>query len=682
MDSLSLDSVLSWISTWTSQNPGTTGLVIFATAALESLFLVGVVVPGALVMVSAGALVAFDLLPLWPTLAWAAAGAAVGDGFSFWIGRHFRDRLRRLRRSAALLERGEAFFHRHGGKSVLLGRFVGPIRAVIPTVAGAMGMSPLRFAAVNVLSALLWAPAYILPGVAFGASLELASEVAVRLVIMLLVLLLVVAVTIWIVRRAFRFLAPRADQLAQRFLGWSARHPRLGPLGAALVDPRHPESPALLVFALLLTIAGVGFALLLGQVLETPAALRLDEPVHDLLQSLRTPWMDDLMVAATMLADAWFYVPYSVLILALLLLERNPAAALHWLAAVGIPVAMSRAIKFLVATPRPEEVFSGILEYGFPSAHATVAAAMFGFLAVLIARELRPAARLPTYSAAGALIVLIATSRMYLGVHWLSDSMGGLTLGLAWAALLGIAYRRHHSPPLHGRRLVIVSVLGLLAVGALHMALHFAEERERYRVAPPVRVLAGWWDGGWRELPVFRDDLVAAKPNPFNLQWAGDLVVLQEHLQERGWEAPVGGARRSLYWLSPAASLEQVPVLPQVHDGRHQALLLRRPGAEPGTQYVLRLWPANVRLRPGAVPLWLGTVSLQSLRTRLGLFRYAVTTDEFDRPLAALAADLRSLPSRTVQRDTGAAGWNGETLLAQPQRAPGGSTELQPREQR
>jgi len=68
----------------------------------------------------------------------------------------------------------------------LFGRFVGPVRPVIPAVAGMMQMPAGRFLAVNVASALVWAPAYLLPGIAFGASLELAAEVAGRLAVLVL----------------------------------------------------------------------------------------------------------------------------------------------------------------------------------------------------------------------------------------------------------------------------------------------------------------------------------------------------------------------------------------------------------------------------------------------------------------------------------------------------------------
>lgn len=147
------------------------GLVIFLITFLESLLLVGFVFPGSVALVAIGGLIAAGYLELWPTLCWAFAGAVVGDNLSFWIGVYLHQPLTRSSLYAKHREsfsRGEAFFSRYGAYSVVLGRFVGPIRAVIPTIAGMMGMPGKLFFVVNFLSALAWAPAYILPGVFFG----------------------------------------------------------------------------------------------------------------------------------------------------------------------------------------------------------------------------------------------------------------------------------------------------------------------------------------------------------------------------------------------------------------------------------------------------------------------------------------------------------------------------------
>ena len=101
-------------------------------------------------------------------LAAAVAGAALGDGTAFWIGHRAQREILSawpMSRYPGVIAQSEAFFHRWGSLAVFFARFVPPIRAFVPVTAGALGMSPLRFYAVNIPAILLWAPAHILPGV-------------------------------------------------------------------------------------------------------------------------------------------------------------------------------------------------------------------------------------------------------------------------------------------------------------------------------------------------------------------------------------------------------------------------------------------------------------------------------------------------------------------------------------
>src|SRR3990172_2940796 len=210
MEFFDLKPALDWIMA----HPHWSGTAVFVISLAESLAIVGLFIPGTIVMFGVGALVAAGALGLWATLGLAVAGAVVGDGISYWLGYHYHEQLRLMwpfSRYPQLLARGETYFHRHGGKSVLLGRFVGPVRPITPVVAGMLGMSPLRFLVVNVLSALGWAPAYILPGVVFGASLGLASAVASRLAVLVVGLLVVLWLSIWGVRAIIRLLQPHAE---------------------------------------------------------------------------------------------------------------------------------------------------------------------------------------------------------------------------------------------------------------------------------------------------------------------------------------------------------------------------------------------------------------------------------------------------------------------------------------
>jgi membrane protein DedA with SNARE-associated domain len=126
-------------------------------------------------MVAAGALVPSGALSRWPLLFAGAIGATMGDALSYWIGARFKHVVPRLwpfTRHPDWLDRGHAFFTRHGGKSVFIGRFFGPVRAVIPLAAGMMEMPTRNFWVANIGSAIVWAPAVALPGAALGWSLD------------------------------------------------------------------------------------------------------------------------------------------------------------------------------------------------------------------------------------------------------------------------------------------------------------------------------------------------------------------------------------------------------------------------------------------------------------------------------------------------------------------------------
>src|ERR1044071_7375099 len=141
--------------------------VMFITAFGESFAFLGLLFPGTTLLIAAGALIKSGALSIWPIVIGAVLGAVLGDTVSYWIGRRFGGRLAGIwpfTRNPDLLAGGMQFFHRHGGKSVFIGRFFGPVRAVIPLAAGMLGMPSRLFWGANVTSALIWAPMLMLAG--------------------------------------------------------------------------------------------------------------------------------------------------------------------------------------------------------------------------------------------------------------------------------------------------------------------------------------------------------------------------------------------------------------------------------------------------------------------------------------------------------------------------------------
>jgi membrane protein DedA with SNARE-associated domain len=143
-------------------------LTLFLAALLEAVPVVGSVVPGSTIILALSALVPGGDLRLEWVLAAAVAGAVLGDGTAFWVGhRSQREILSKwpMANYPGVIAQSEAFFNRWGALAVFFARFVPPIRAFVPITAGALGMPPMRFYAVNIPAILLWAPAHVLPGV-------------------------------------------------------------------------------------------------------------------------------------------------------------------------------------------------------------------------------------------------------------------------------------------------------------------------------------------------------------------------------------------------------------------------------------------------------------------------------------------------------------------------------------
>ncbi len=626
---------------WVEAHPGWAGLLVFLIAFSESLAMVGLFMPGAALMFGVGALVGSGAMGLGPAMGWAVLGAVAGDGLSYWLGRHYHQQLKAMwpfRKYPQLIARASDFFYHHGGKSILLGRFVGPIRPIIPAVAGMLEMSAWRFLAINVISATLWAPAYLIPGMLFGASLELAAEVASHLAMALLLLAVVLVALVWLSHRLFKLFHRHTHQWLQRTLCWSRLHPVAGKLPAALLDPEHPEARGLSLLALLLLAGAALFVLLASLAGEVTPLSRLDLYLTTLMQGLRTPGMDRLMVVVSELGGYEVLGTLFVVMLGWLLWQRRWQAAAHWAATTSFALLLTQTLSLTTTLSDATSTF--------PGSHTPHAMIVYGFLAVLAARELNDRHRWLAYLPVVILVGSIAFSRLYLGAQSFSGVLGGLTLGLAWAALLGIAYRRHPARTLRLGGLLGVSLASVAVAGTISVNLHLEQRLTEHRIERPLQEMAGenWWAEGWQELPAMRSDLLGSRRFPLTIQYAGALEPLSTALQANGWQAPpLLDGTGWLRWFSNSAEAATLPLPPQVHQGRNEALLLSRPSATEGVLEVLRLWPADYHLQPGNTPLWLGYVSELHFEERWNIVRLPRTHLSFELPLEQLRTTLEGV---------------------------------------
>jgi undecaprenyl-diphosphatase len=665
-----LQSVLAWVA----QHTMLALAVVFFCCIGESIIVLGVLIPTTVVLCGAGALVALGTLPFWTVAGLAVAGAVIGDGINFWIGRRWGNRALEshyAQRYQEPIAQSRRLFERHGAKALVLARFIGLVRPFIAAIAGAYGMSPLRFVLVELFAGALWAIPLVALGLVFGTALSLAAEVATRLAILLVALFVLLGLLIWAVTASVAGLQRHAEDWLGVVLDWSHRHRRVGRLGEWLTNPHQPETPALAILAALLF--GLGWLWLWSWWgWGHPSPGPFDTLAWQGAQELRTPLTTALALGVAQLADWQVYAPVAVTVLVTLLLTRRTRATAHWLAAVAFGTALSLGLYWGLKVPDPVNYYRGLAAVRFGGRDLVLATVIYGFVPVLLATQRSQAVRAFYYAAAASLIVLMLVADVYLGVVWLSTGLFAVTFGGVWVALLGIGYWRHGAEPIAAREVLPLALGVLIAATALQSSAELRRELDAQDRAERRMTAAQWWNGGFGELPAYRVDAAGLEKQPLSVQWRGDIAKVDAALRAAGWQTPSplswGNALR---WLAVSEPLAELPVVPQIHAGHAQVLMLRLP-RDDGEQWVLRLWPSGWQV--GSTPLWIGTLTRQTAQRAFRLVHYPRTDREYDAPLAALAGPLPGFegkrlihPRREPESVPGKmGGWSGAVWLLRP----------------
>lgn len=466
------------------QHPNWAGLLVFFTAAAEAIAVIGSIVPGTTILIGVGAVVGLGHLPLWPILIWATLGAIAGDGVSYWLGHRYRHRIVQIwpfSRRPQLLSEGEAFFLRHGAKSVAIGRFLPVTRATVPLVAGILGMSPVRFYAANVLSAIAWAPLHILPGAAAGALLAVVGGISGRLLAVLVGFIVLTIVGIWLLRFAVLSALPLLARAQAAAVSWArGRTGLVSRLIMGALDPDDPSTRTVLLLGAVLVASGVGFIGVVQGVVTQDQLVQADAAISHLIQSLRTSWGDDVMVVLTMLGDSVVTASVAAATGGWLAWCRKWRLLAGFSTALVLAAGSVMALKVALHVPRPIQYSVGADAFSFPSGHATMAATLYGMLAWLMWTSLSGRWRFAPLAAGGALVAAIAASRIYLAAHWPSDAVAGVLFGFGIAAVFGLVFHRIASTNLRPAGLASATFATLLIVGCWHSFRAFDDTLTTY----------------------------------------------------------------------------------------------------------------------------------------------------------------------------------------------------------
>jgi membrane protein DedA with SNARE-associated domain/membrane-associated phospholipid phosphatase len=420
-------------------------LAVALGVLLESM---GVPLPGETLLLLGAVYAGTGKLSVWGIIVAAAVGAIVGDSIGYQIGKHGGRALlerygKALHINAQHLERAEAFFSRYGDKTVFFGRFIAVLRTFSAFLAGVNRMPYQRFLLYNAAGGIVWAVTFGLLGAAFGSQWPLIAHWAGRAGLLIVGILILVGLAIVVWRWAVRHEAALRTRWAT-----FVNHPRM-------IALRHRFAPQLAFLQARLSPEGyLGLHLTIGLALIVAASWLFGGITEDIIH--HDPLVDvDVAVSQFLAAHteppfttAMYVVsiagsPVTVLLLSLILVlyfawHRAWRFVVLFIVGVGGAELLDFLLKIIFARPRPTlpNPLLVLTSYSFPSGHAMGSMAFYALLAYLVIQRVTIWRwRVAVAVAIVFLILLIGFSRMYLGVHYLSDVLAGYAAGFAWLVI-------------------------------------------------------------------------------------------------------------------------------------------------------------------------------------------------------------------------------------------------------
>lgn len=439
----------------TALGPWTYALV-GVMAFLETGAFVGLVAPGETVVMAGGVVAGQGTISLLPLIGLVWVCAVLGDTTSFYIGRRLGRRFLekhgpRVKITHERLEQVEGYFDRHGGKTILIGRFIGLVRALAPFIAGSSGLAYRRFIPYSIVGCGLWATIFCVIGYLFWRSFDRVANLVGQAIFGFGV---TVAVIVGVV------VAYRRRREIRDWFEAHRDHPLIHPLfviGAPVY--RGVIRPVIRFFApyvrfgverltpgelgleltTLAAIGGVGlfvFVTYWTELVPGLAPTPFDTDLLDMADRLHNQMLVDVAKVVTELGAFPTVLGLVVATSALLIARRRYAEAVVLVVGLVMVYIAVNVTKEAIDRPRPTESLVTTSGDAYPSGHAAYAMAWIA-VAVTLTRRLRLVTTGTLVFIALAIAAAVGASRIYLRAHWWSDVAGGWGLGAAAFALLG-----------------------------------------------------------------------------------------------------------------------------------------------------------------------------------------------------------------------------------------------------
>ncbi|MBV1881618.1 MAG: bifunctional DedA family/phosphatase PAP2 family protein [Pseudomonadales bacterium] len=445
-----MKSVIQAFNDWLAIHQQWILIAAFTTSLIESFAIIGVIVPGVALLFGIALAAASNGMAIGPLLIATFAGAVVGDATSFFIGRHFHEKLRQFppfTSHPTWIAKGEGFFHKFGAISIVAGRFIGPLRPIIPLIAGMFQMSPIKFISINFISAVAWAPTYIVPGFLVGLSFDDDYGLQQQHTVFILGLFLLIGICNRILIKA----------------------------NSSVISSQRPQT-----MSGLLALSCIALFIILSILVKTGVMTGIDQWIHQQFMTLRHPWLDPIFIAITELGGSKPIILCGFLIIAFFISQRCwPTATCGTAIFLSSPVILG--LKWFFDVARPVSVVSPPSSLSFPSGHTTLAALLAGFIVLALMRQISTKHQSKVTLFFAAFVSIIAVSSLYLGVHWFSDVIGGILLAGIILGSIQFYYSQKEERRIPSHKAILGVVIAILISAGLLVPPHLSESYLKFQ---------------------------------------------------------------------------------------------------------------------------------------------------------------------------------------------------------
>lgn len=639
--------------------------LVLLVSFTESLAFVGEFMPGGILVILAGFLSAQGYWDLGDLIWFAAIGAILGDSLSYWLGSKGTHFFRNENRILKLihLEKGEQFFKKHGAKSILLGRFIGPIRPIIPFVAGLFQMRQRTFLLWNIVSGFLWAAGYLLLGYFFGSAANIIEAWATRAGFFAFIALISFFVLRFLIKRSkpicsFLFSiivsiknAVISNPDVRKLVG---RHPHIFAfLQRRLQREKFSGLPLTLLLVAFIYVASLFFGIV-EDIITSDPIVAADIRVANLLYAFRDAELITFFTWVTLLGKWQIVIGGALVATIMLWMWRKRIYILPlWFILMGSEI-FNLLGKLAFHRPRPEVAYYAERGFSFPSGHATVAAAFYGFLTYILLRESKKLERRAIILLWGLIVILaVGLSRLYLGVHYVSDVWCGYLSG-SLLLIIGIALvewkkHRRQAPasffaPQRVKRVSVVLVAALVGCYALfalryHPPLNTPQD-EQLMVVENVLI-------HFRKNKTFQftETLLGNKQEPLNfiVEAKNDAEFISA-MNRAGWRLADNATLASVFTLAKSTIFKEnyptAPITPSFWNAKVHDFGFEKETSAQNVQerHHARFWKTNLQIINGE-RVYVGTASFDS--SMKWLVTHKISPD-IDTERELLFADLQN----------------------------------------